>query len=74
MASQQAFVVEVDGGWGVKVAGTVESGPHRTQGEAQDAARTWLLGNGGGELVTLGEDGKIRSKDTIGRDDPRGNG
>jgi hypothetical protein len=74
MASQQAFVVEADGGWAVKVAGSIVSGPHRTQSEAQDAAGDWLLANGGGELVTLGEDGKIREKDTIGRDDPRGNG
>jgi hypothetical protein len=74
MAAQQAFVVSTDGGWAVKVAGSVVSGPHRTQTEAHDAARTWLLANGGGELVVLGEDGKIRQKDTIGRDDPRGNG
>lgn len=74
MAAQQAFVVSTDDGWVVKVAGSIVSGPHRTQSEARDAARAWLLANGGGELVTVGEDGKIRSKDTIGRDDPRGNG
>jgi hypothetical protein len=74
MAAQQAFVVQADEGWAVKVSGSVVSGPHRTQSEAQDGGRTWLLANGGGELVTQGEDGRIRSKDTIGRDDPRGNG
>jgi hypothetical protein len=74
MAAQQAFVVQADGGWAVKVAGSIVSGPHRTQSEAQEAAGDWLLANGGGERVTLGEDGKIREKDTIGRDDPRGNG
>lgn len=73
MAAQQAFVVEADGGWGVRVSGELVS-THRTQGEAIDAARVWLLANGGGELVVLGEDGRIRQKDTIGREDPRGNG
>lgn len=38
---------------------------HRTQTEAQDAARANLRKQGGGELTTKGRDGKIRSKDTI---------
>ena len=74
MAAQQAFVTSSDAGWNVKVGGNVVSGPHGTQKDAADEARTWLLANGGGELVIMGEDGGIRQKDTIGRDDPRGNG
>ena len=46
------------------------SSTHRTQGAAEKAARTLLKKQGGGELTTMGEDHKIRSKDTIkpGRD------
>lgn len=46
------------------------SGVHKTQREAIDAARDHLKKQGGGELAVQGEDGKIRSKDTIypGRD------
>jgi hypothetical protein len=38
---------------------------HRTQGEAQRAARQKLTNQGGGELTTMGVNGRIRSKDTI---------
>lgn len=38
---------------------------HPTQQNAVDAARDMLKHQGGGELVTKGLDGKIRSKDTI---------
>jgi hypothetical protein len=38
---------------------------HPTQKAAVDAARDDLKKSGGGELTTLGVDGKIRSKDTI---------
>lgn len=38
---------------------------HRTQKEAESAARKNLTNQGGGELITKGLDGKIRSKDTI---------
>jgi hypothetical protein len=38
---------------------------HRTQKEAENAAREMLRNSGGGELTTKGKDGKIRSKDTI---------
>lgn len=43
---------------------------HRTQGGAEKAAHGLLKKQGGGELTTKGENGKIRSKDTIppGRD------
>lgn len=38
---------------------------HNTQKEAEQAAREMLRNQGGGELITKGVDGKIRSKDTI---------
>lgn len=38
---------------------------HDTQREAEQAARENLRNQGGGELTTMGLDGKIRSKDTI---------
>lgn len=41
------------------------SSSHRTQRDAEDAARTMLKNQGGGELTTKGRDGIIRSKDTI---------
>jgi len=41
------------------------SSVHSTQGAAEKAAREMLKNQGGGELTTKGESGKIRSKDTI---------
>lgn len=38
---------------------------HPTQKEAIQAAKEMLGNQGGGELTTKGENGKIRSKDTI---------
>lgn len=38
---------------------------HDTQKQANDAAREMLSNQGGGELTTMGRDGKIRGKDTI---------
>lgn len=38
---------------------------HGTQGEADRAAREMLRNQGGGEVTTVGRDGRIRSKDTI---------
>ena len=38
---------------------------HKTQGQAEGAARGMLKNQGGGELITKGLNGKIRSKDTI---------
>jgi hypothetical protein len=42
------------------------SSVHTTQQSAEIAARQMLKTSGGGELITKGLDGKIRSKDTIG--------
>ena len=41
-----------------------------TQRQAEERGRQILGNRGGGELITKGEDGKIRSKDTIARPDP----
>lgn len=38
---------------------------HSTQKDAERAAREMLKNEGGGELTTKGENGRIRSKDTI---------
>lgn len=56
-----------DGAWCNKRhdAGRASS-RHDTQAEAEAAARQMLRNQGGGELITHGRDGKIRSKDTIG--------
>jgi hypothetical protein len=55
-----------DGQWANKRTDADKAGSlHETQKEAQDAARTMLKREGGGELITKGRDGKINSKDTI---------
>lgn len=41
------------------------SSVHRTQVDAEKAARLNLNNQGGGELTTMGRNGRIRSKDTI---------
>lgn len=41
------------------------SSVHSTQKDALSSAKTMLTNQGGGELITKGTDGKIRSKDTI---------
>ena len=55
-----------DGKWVNKLNDSERaSSLHDTQGEAERAARENLVNQGGGELITKGRDGKIRSKDTI---------
>ncbi len=55
-----------DGQWVNKKTGSDRaSSLHGTQAEAEDSAREMLHNSGGGELITKGLDGKIRSKDTI---------
>lgn len=41
------------------------SSVHSTQRDAERAARQMLRNEGGGELTIMGENGRIRSKDTI---------
>jgi hypothetical protein len=55
-----------DGKWANKKEGAERaSSVHDTQREAEEAGRTQLSNSGGGELITKGKDGRIRSKDTI---------
>ncbi|TAK64592.1 MAG: DUF2188 domain-containing protein [Dehalococcoidia bacterium] len=55
-----------DGDWANKRNDASKaSSVHKTQREAEQAARQNLQNQGGGELTTKGRDGKIRSKDTI---------
>ena len=55
-----------DGQWvNKKTDADKASSLHKTQHEAEQIARQMLKSSGGGELITKGEDGKIRSKDTI---------
>jgi hypothetical protein len=41
------------------------SSVHTTQRDAENTAKEMLKNQGGGELTTKGENGQIRSKDTI---------
>ena len=64
--SNRRTVAPHNGRWAVEKPGTSRvSSIHDTQREAQDVARAALKRTGGGELVTLGTNGQIRSKDTI---------
>ena len=53
-------------GWANKRVGADKpASVHTTQRDAERAARETLHRQGGGELITQGRDGQIRSKDTI---------
>lgn len=55
-----------DGTWVNKtVAAEKAAGIHPTQAAAAAEAKKMLQRSGGGELIIKGQDGKIRSKDTI---------
>ena len=55
-----------DGVWANKKVGNDKAtSRHTTQREAENIARDMIKKDGGGELITKGENGKIRSKDTI---------
>ena len=54
-----------DGQWVDKRLDAERGRLHDTQKAAEMAARETLRREGGGELITKGLDGKIRSKDTI---------
>lgn len=56
----------LDGGWDVNKPGAKRSSAHLpTQRDADKRAGEILRNVGGGERITQGRDGKIRSKDTI---------
>ena len=55
-----------DGRWANKRDGAERAASlHRTQAQAEAEAKRMLREDGGGELKVKGEDGRIRSKDTI---------
>jgi hypothetical protein len=55
-----------DGSWeNKKNSSERASSVHKTQREAESAARRMLSTQGGGELAIKGLNGRIRSKDTI---------
>ncbi|WP_423192997.1 DUF2188 domain-containing protein [Cupriavidus sp. H18C2] len=62
-----------DGSWANKRNDASRPGSvHETQRAAEQSARKMLSNQGGGELTTKGENGRIRSKDTIAPgNDPR---
>ena len=61
-------VVPHPGGWAVKRAGASRaSSVHRTQADAVDVARQ-LARNQRSELLIHGRDGRIRERDSHGRD------
>jgi len=66
MSAEQRWVVQEDGDWVVKKPHARRaSSRHPTQREANQRAAEILTNLGGGERVTQGRDGRIRSKDTI---------
>jgi hypothetical protein len=71
MSNEQRHVVRDGDDWVVRKPGAERAGSrHDTQREADQRAAEILRKAGGGERVTHGRDGRIRSKDTIapGRD------
>lgn len=68
MPKKNLHVVPRESGWGVRRAGNSrDTSRHRTQKEAVDAA-TEAARRSGGEVITHGRDGKIRSKDSYSND------
>jgi hypothetical protein len=66
MPKEQRHVVRDGDEWVVKRPGASRaSSRHDTQGAADQRAAEILRNAGGGERVTHGRDGRIRSKDTI---------
>jgi hypothetical protein len=66
MSKEQRWVVPEGEKWVVRKPGADRaSSSHRTQQEADRRAAEILRNAGGGERVTQGRDGRIRSKDTI---------
>lgn len=66
MADNRIVYRRDDGMWvNKKTDADKASSLHDNQKEAEGAARDMLRSSGGGELITKGLDGKIRSKDTI---------
>lgn len=71
MSRRQRHVVRDGDVWSVKKPGSDRaSSRHRTQAEAEAAAKRIMRNQGGGEVVIHGQDGRIRDSDTVppGRD------
>lgn len=70
MRDNDRYVVNREDGWAVKKAGADRaSSVHRTQEEAERAAKDTVANLGGGEVRIQGRDGQWRDSDTV----PRGN-
>lgn len=71
--SKNVHVVPSDGGWDVQVEGTRKTSHFETQNEAIKAGRSLARGNHS-EHIVHGTDGRIRQRDSYGRDPfpPRG--
>lgn len=68
MAGKNQHVVPHAEGWAVKGAGnTRATSVHRTQQEASHAARE-IARNQGSERIIHGQNGRIREKDSYGKD------
>jgi hypothetical protein len=68
MSKKNVHIVPADSGWAVKREGQrLPISRHRTQENADRAARR-IAKRDGVELVTHGRDGRIRDKDSFGRD------
>lgn len=66
--AHQHVVQRDDGTWAVLGEGNVkDTSRHDTQKEAQERARE-IAKNQGGDVITHGRDGKIRSRDSYGND------
>ncbi len=66
MSENDRTVFKRDGEWvNKRNDGERATSVHDTQKQAEQAARENLKTQGGGELTTMGLDGRIRSKDTI---------
>ena len=68
MATKNQHVVPKDGGWAVRGEGNSRvSSSHATQKDAIEAARDRAQKQGS-ELIIHGRDGKIRERNTYGKD------
>jgi hypothetical protein len=71
MATRRHVVPNGSNGWSVKKAGSSRaSSNHKTQADAERAAKTAARNTGGGEVTIHRPDGRIRDSDTIARPDP----
>ena len=71
MARNNYWVTQRQDAWATQREGSQRAaGIFDTQREAENRGRQILQNTSGGELITQGRDGKIRSKDTINSHDP----